>query len=326
MSTMSTLDANELELIRNSVRHLLEGGPSGFTAGLAELGWADLYEADQAAAVGVLAEEVGRAAAAVPLLSTVLAQALAHPGAAVVLPPLARGDGSGVPGVRAGDDVAINGLVEPGLGLPAAYLLATDGGVVAVDAAGLLTHPSAAGDPAYALTAVSGLLPHGPVIADTAQWAAAFAVGRRALAAALTGLAERMLHDANEYVLVRQQFGRPIGSFQTVKHRLADVHVAVTAARAGTATAWGDGTELSAMAALCLAAKALRLASTHCHQVHGGIAFTTEHGFHTLIRRGQSWIGLLGHPDDLTRVIGERLVAGRSVPRTPQLTQGAHHG
>ncbi|MDO8389146.1 MAG: acyl-CoA dehydrogenase family protein [Actinomycetota bacterium] len=323
---MSTLDANELELIRTSVRHLLEGGPNGFSVGLAELGWADLYAADPSAAVGVLAEEVGRAAAAVPLLSTVLAQALGHPGAAIVLPPLARGDGSGVPGVRAGDDVAISGLVELGLGQPATYLVATDGGVVAVDAAGLLTHPSASGDPTLGLTAVSGLLPHGPVVADATQWATAVTVGRRALAAALTGLAERMLHDATEYVLVRQQFGRPIGSFQTVKHRLADVHVAITAARAGTTTAWADGTELSAMAALCLAAKALRVASTHCHQVHGGIAFTTEHGFHTLIRRGQSWLGLLGHPDDLTRVIGERLVASRWVPRTPQLTRGAHHG
>jgi len=325
VSDVTTIDANELELIRNSVRHLLEGDPSGFTTGLTELGWADLYTADPAVAVGVLAEEVGRAAAAVPLLTTVLAQALGHPGAAIVLPPLARGDGSGVPGVRAGDDVAINGLVEPGLGQPASYLVATDGGVVAVDAVGLIAHASATGDPSLGLTAVSGLLPHGPVVATAADWSAAVTIGRRALAAALTGLAARMLHDATEYVLVRQQFGRPIGSFQTVKHRLADVHVAVTAARAGTVTAWGDDTELSAMAALCLAAKALRLASTHCHQVHGGIAFTTEHGFHTLIRRGQSWLGLLGHPDDLTRVIGERLVAGR-VPRTPQLTRGAHHG
>ncbi|MEI8241331.1 MAG: acyl-CoA dehydrogenase, partial [Actinomycetota bacterium] len=61
-------------------------------------------------------------------------------------------------------------------------------------------------------------------------------------------------------------------------------------------------------------------------QVHGGIAFTTEHGFHTLIRRGQSWLGLLGHPDDLTRLLGEHLVAHSVVPRTPQLTQGARHG
>lgn len=318
------MDANELELVRTSVRHLVTDTTGTFTHDLAELGWADLFAAEPEVAVTVLADEVGRAAAAVPLLSTVLAHALGRTDD-VVLPPLSRGTGATLSGLVAGADVAVNGLLEPGADSPS-VLVATDTGVLTVPASSLLCHPTAAGDPTFGLRAVSGLVPSGASVADATQWADAVGIGRRALAAALAGLADRMLHDANEYVLARQQFGRPIGSFQTVKHRLADVHVAVTAARAGTVTAWADGGELSSMAALCLAAKAYRLAATHCHQVHGGIAFTTEHGFHTLIRRGQSWLGLLGHPDDLTRTIGERLVASGQVPRLPQLTRGAHHG
>jgi alkylation response protein AidB-like acyl-CoA dehydrogenase len=319
------MDSNELELVRTSVQHLIaQCTPGTFTTDLAEMGWADLYAAEAEVAVTVLADEVGRAAAAAPLLGTVLGAALDLDGT-VVLPPLQRGDGHALPGVIDGADVVVSGLLEPGAGT-GQHLVATASGVLGVGPDALLLHPSAAGDPSYGLVAVSGLVAHSAAVASPAQWAAAVAVGRRALAAALTGLAERMLTDATEYVKVRQQFGKPIGTFQTVKHRLADVHVAITAARAGTVTAWGDGSDLSAMAALCLAAKAYRLAATHCHQVHGGIAFTTEHGFHTLIRRGQSWLGLLGHPDDLTRVIGERVVAHGRVPRTPQLTLAPSRG
>mgnify|MGYP001351152438 CR=1 FL=1 len=318
------MDSNELELVRSSVQHLVANcTPATFTTDLAEMGWADLYDAEPEAAVSVLADEVGRAAAAAPLLSTVLAQALGLAGT-VVLPPLARSATLGWPGVVAGADLTVNGLLEPGDD-GTALLVPTAAGVVQVPAGSLQVQPTGTGDPTLGLRRVSGVVPSGPVLASAQQWAAALAIGRRALASALTGLGGRMLHDATEYVKVRQQFGRPIGSFQTVKHRLADVHVAVSAASAGTATAWSDDDEWSSIAALCLATKASRLAATHCHQVHGGIAFTTEHGFHRLIRRGQSWLGMLGHPDDLTRLLGEHLVATSAVPRTPQLTL-AHHG
>ena len=319
------MDSNELELVRTSVQHLVAHcTPATFATDLVNMGWADLYDAEAAAAVTVLADEVGHAAAAAPLLGVVLAQALGLTGT-VVLPPLARGTTPAWPGVAAGSDVAVNGLLEPGSDGDTLFV-PTAAGVVQLPAGSLFVHATGVGDPTLGLRKVNGLVPSGPVVASAQQWAAALAIGRRALASALAGLAARMLHDATEYVKVRQQFGRPIGSFQTVKHRLADVHVAITATRAGTVTAWGDDDEWSSIAALCLATKASRLAATHCHQVHGGIAFTAEHGFHTLIRRGQSWLGLLGHPDDLTRLLGEHLVAHSLVPRTPQLTLAPHHG
>lgn len=319
------MDSTELELVRTSVQHLVAHcTPATFTTDLAEMGWADLYDAETETAVTVLADEVGRAAAAAPLLSVVLAQALGLTGT-VVLPPLARGTTPAWAGVAVDADLAVDGLLEPGSD-DGDLFVPTAEGVVQLPAGSLFVHSTGAGDPTLGLRKVSGLVPNGPVVASAQQWAAALAIGRRALASTLTGLAARMLHDATEYVKVRQQFGKPIGSFQTVKHRLADVHVAVSAARAGTVTAWSDNDDWSSIAALCLAAKASKLAATHCHQVHGGIAFTAEHGFHDLIRRGQSWLGLLGHPDDLTRQLGEHLVAHSAVPRTPQLTLAPSRG
>ncbi|MDO8363506.1 MAG: acyl-CoA dehydrogenase family protein [Actinomycetota bacterium] len=322
------IDAAELELVRTSMRHLLASSTAAaLPAALIEGGWGDLLAFDTAAAVGVLADEQGRAVVAAPVLDLVLLHGLGLPldgTTAVVLPPSARGDGGalagGFAGVVDGTDVVIDGLLLAGHERSSHVLVATAEGVFAVDVAALLTRPTGAADPTLGLAAVSGLAPAGAPVASAAAWRAAIALGRRALAGELVGLAAQMLADTVPYVLQREQYGRAIGSFQTVKHRLADVHVAITAAGEGLATAWVDGSELSAVAALCLAARAQQLAATHCHQVHGGIAFTTEHGFHRFIRRGQSITALLGHPDDLVRAIGTQLAATRAVPRTPQLT------
>ena len=193
------MDSNELELVRTSVQHLVaQCTPATFTTDLADMGWADLYAAEAEAAVTVLADEVGRAAAAAPLLSVVLAQALGLTGT-VVLPPLARGTAPAWSGVVAGSDLAVSGLLEPGSDGDTLFV-PTATGVVQLPAGSLFAHPTGAGDPTLGLRKVSGLVPNGPVVASAQQWAAALAIGRRALASGLAGLAARMLHDATEYV------------------------------------------------------------------------------------------------------------------------------
>jgi alkylation response protein AidB-like acyl-CoA dehydrogenase len=160
-------------------------------------------------------------------------------------------------------------------------------------------------------------------IGDADAAANAIATGRRALASQMVGACEQMLADTLEYVNARHQYGRAIGSFQTVKHRLAEVKVATTAARNGTAAAWEhadgpDGATL-AIASKCLAGRAQQLASTHCFQVHGGIAFTVEHGFQLWVRRGLLLDHLLGGHEQLTAELGRRLITAGAVPRVPQL-------
>lgn len=126
------------------------------------------------------------------------------------------------------------------------------------------------------------------------------AVGRTAaalLAAEAVGAADRALERTVEYVKQREQFGRAIGSFQAVKHRLADVYVQVQAARsAAYYAAWAaahapddepDAGHAGALA-LAQALEALRTAAGEAVQLHGGIGFTWEHEAHLYFKRASS--------------------------------------
>ncbi|MFC9672172.1 acyl-CoA dehydrogenase family protein [Streptomyces sp. NPDC056949] len=109
------------------------------------------------------------------------------------------------------------------------------------------------------------------------------------LAAEAVGAAERALERTVEHVRGREQFGRPIGSFQAVKHRLADVYVQVQAARsAAYYAAWSAGAgsgERTGGLALAQALEALRTAASEAVQLHGGIGFTWEHDAHLYLKR-----------------------------------------
>ncbi|MEU9986111.1 acyl-CoA dehydrogenase family protein [Streptomyces sp. NPDC048045] len=125
------------------------------------------------------------------------------------------------------------------------------------------------------------------------------------LAAEAVGAADRALERTVEYVGQREQFGRPIGSFQAVKHRLADVYVGVQSARsAAYYAAWATANESEGAArsvpsqgrwretggqvgrlALAQALQALRGAAAEAIQLHGGIGFTWEHEAHLYFKR-----------------------------------------
>ncbi|MEU3824887.1 acyl-CoA dehydrogenase family protein [Streptomyces sp. NPDC029080] len=107
------------------------------------------------------------------------------------------------------------------------------------------------------------------------------------LAAEAVGAAGRVLERTVEYAGQRVQFGRPIGSFQAVKHRLADVYVGVQTARsAAYYAAWAAGRgERAGGLALAQALEALRCAAAEGVQLHGGIGFTWEHDAHLYFKR-----------------------------------------
>jgi alkylation response protein AidB-like acyl-CoA dehydrogenase len=123
-----------------------------------------------------------------------------------------------------------------------------------------------------------------------------------ALAAEQVGGAQRALDDAVEYAKTRRQFGRVIGSFQAVKHRCADMYVAVQGARAVTyhavtVAAAGDADlgHVASIAKACSSDAFFEVASENIH-VHGGIGFTWEHPAHLYFRRAQSSRALFGDP------------------------------
>jgi alkylation response protein AidB-like acyl-CoA dehydrogenase len=111
------------------------------------------------------------------------------------------------------------------------------------------------------------------------------------LAAELVGIAGRCLDDATRYAGERTQFGRPIGSFQALKHKLASVLMEVEAARASALyaayTADRRPTELPAVATIAgvVCGSAALLAAGENVQVHGGMGMTWEHSAHLLLKR-----------------------------------------
>ncbi len=111
-------------------------------------------------------------------------------------------------------------------------------------------------------------------------------------AALLNGLSMALLEATTAYVKDRKQFGRPVGSFQAVKHKLASMHIAIETARpacwyAGYAIASGspDTREAAAVAHL-VAVEAHDLCNREALQCHGGIGFTWEHDLHFWLKRG----------------------------------------
>ncbi|MEU1185593.1 acyl-CoA dehydrogenase family protein [Streptomyces sp. NPDC005820] len=121
----------------------------------------------------------------------------------------------------------------------------------------------------------------GGPLARAGEFVAAF------LACEAVGAADRALERTVEYLKQREQFGRAIGSFQAVQHRLADVYVQVQAARsAAYYAAWAAGRgEGAGGLALAQALQALRLAAAEGIQLHGGIGFTWEHQAHLYFKR-----------------------------------------
>jgi alkylation response protein AidB-like acyl-CoA dehydrogenase len=119
------------------------------------------------------------------------------------------------------------------------------------------------------------------------------------LAAEQIGAAERCLELTVDYAKSRVQFGRPIGSFQALKHRMADLYVAIAAARAVVADACDDPTPTNAATARLAACEALCTVAAEGIQLHGGIAITWEHDMHLYFKRAHGSAQLLGSPREL---------------------------
>ncbi|MGW1745694.1 acyl-CoA dehydrogenase family protein [Streptomyces sp. NPDC002092] len=262
-----------------------------------------------------LGTDTQRAALLPRIADGTLTAALAVPGAALAtaLALTGTGDGDwagggragGVQARRAGDGWRLYGQVDQVLDGHSAQLLvvaAHTGGfarartllfLVTGDAAGLVrirqtaldaTRPQARVQLRDVEAALLGA-EDGSAALDTLS-----AVGDTAaavLACEAVGAADHALERTVEYVKQREQFGRAIGSFQAVKHRLADVYVQVQAARsAAYYAAWAaaHGERVGGLA-LAQALEALRGAAAEGIQLHGGIGFTWEHEAHLYFKR-----------------------------------------
>jgi alkylation response protein AidB-like acyl-CoA dehydrogenase len=158
----------------------------------------------------------------------------------------------------------------------------------------------------------------GPALSRTLDRAA---VG---LALESVGVAERALEMATDYAKVREQFGRPIGAFQAVKHKLANVLLEVEAARSAAwyalwaATHRPDELPVVAGIAASTCSEAAYLAATENIQIHGGMGCTWEHPAHLYLRRATTSRQLFGTPDSHRQTMLRRLGygSGPDVTRT----------
>jgi len=147
----------------------------------------------------------------------------------------------------------------------------------------------------------------GPVLTRTLDLAAV------ALAAEQVGGAQRCLDMAVEYAKTRIQFGRPIGSFQAIKHKCADMLLEVESAKSAAYYAgWAaaeDSDELPVVASLAKSycSEAYFHAAAENIQIHGGIGFTWEHDAHLYFKRAKSSELLLGDPSYHRELLAQRI-------------------
>lgn len=156
----------------------------------------------------------------------------------------------------------------------------------------------------------------------------AFQVGGALLAVEQVGAAQHLLDLSVEYAKSRLQFGRPIGSFQAVKHRLANLLVDVEHARSAAYHAiWAltDGTDDPALAA-SIAQAVCSAAFTHVAsdtiQVHGGIGFTWEHQAHLYYKRAATDAVLLGSAEQHRDRIAEMVLDHAAADTVPRVADG----
>lgn len=243
--------------------------------------------------------EAGRAALPEPLVATAAASTLlAQAGG-----PIAR---EWLPRVVAGDAVVAMGDGSPALVVGGAWadlFLIGDGDVVRAcsrDNVQIEDVPSL--DPGLGLARVTASADAGQSL-DGADGLAAFDWACVAVAAELVGLAQAMLDRAVAYAKVREQFGKAIGSFQAVKHQLADSYVVTSFAlpvvhRAAWSVSQAAPTRArEASHAKYAAGRAAARAARTALQVHAGIGYTYENDLHMWLKRTWSLCAQWGSTD-----------------------------
>ncbi len=315
------MDAAELELFQRSLRRSTEThGGAALDAALNELGWREALSEDTRTAVSSLFEVQGAANVTSSSLNHVLGIALGlevPATAGVVLPTVGR---RCTPGGLSEERLVVRGLGTSSLvdRQTALVVASSPTGHVAVDVpVADLTLRSVHGvDPRLGLVEVAGDGMEFRTVGDLAStaWSDAVALAQLAVGHELVGASRKMLELAREHALERIQFGRPIGTFQAVRHRLADTLIAIASADAVLGAAWEDRAPQTAAVAKALAGSGARTTARHCQQVLAGIGFTTEHDLHRYVRRVLVLDELFGAARNLTRELGDELLSTRQLP------------
>jgi hypothetical protein len=323
---MSLLDDDDLALLAHGFDAALRQHPDDHAAlaALYDLGWREALAVAPAAAVATAFTALGATGSAAALLDDVVIRALGLDPAGDLAVALSAPGESFPPGRRHDDRITVDGLASGRLWQAATVLVPVgpmpEIDLVSVDP-GSLTGESSGLDPGHAFHRVRADLDPASVtmVRSSAPWEAAVAAARVALAHQLLGAARTVLAQARTHALDRVQFGRPVASFQAVRHRLAEALVSIEGAAAVTAAAGDVVDPLLAALAKSLAGRAGLVAATHAQQVLAGMGFTTEHPFHLWLKRILVLDSVLGSSTRLPVEIGMELMRRGAAPRLVDL-------
>jgi alkylation response protein AidB-like acyl-CoA dehydrogenase len=227
----------------------------------------------------------------------------------IAVAPVLMADDDRAQGLASGEliaTVALPPVVPRAVDAEAAGLVLLAGNGVVSDATVQASHASV--DPSRRLCDVSASGDRRP--ADDGR---AYDVGALATAAQLVGAGQALLSAAVDYAKQRKQFGRVIGSYQAIKHKLADVHIALEMARpllygaALSLAADSPNTARDVSAAKVAAGEAATLAARNALQTHGAIGFTSEHDLSLWLLRVQALRSAWGDPAAHRRRVLEAL-------------------
>ena len=213
---------------------------------------------------------------------------------------------------RSADGLALYAVDASGAGVQRTPLVTLD-----------LTRPQAT----VQLSGAPGRLVAGPDEADRVI-EHALQVGSALLAVEQVGAAQHLLDLSVDYAKSRLQFGRQIGSFQAIKHKLADLLVDLEHARSAAYHAvWAiaDGSDdpaLSASIAQATCSAALSRIAADTIQVHGGIGFTWEHQAHLYFKRATTDAALLGSAEQHRSRVAELVLDNAEAERVPRVADG----
>jgi hypothetical protein len=292
------MEEADLAAFTAALRQAAERHRGDFDTGLDDIGWREALVDDPAATRAVFAVQ-GELNLSSSALDDVLLHALGdapNPGTAVLIAPYPIGT----------------------------RRLATASQIISVDVSGVISIPP----DAPTLRTVHGVDPEGGWVELGGSFEVhvmggcvpgpprerALAAGRLAVATELAAASRAMLDLARDHAMNRIQFGKPIASFQAVRHRLADALIAVASADAAVAAGWEDTTPYTAAMAKAITGRSARTVARHSQQVLAGMGFTNEHAFHRYFRRILVLDQLLGSTAEISADMGADAIRNRAIP------------
>lgn len=312
------MDADDVAQVVQSLRQALSADPARARHAIDDFGWSELLDEEPKVAVASLFALYGELLIPGSALDRVLVHesGLPVPEDIRVVLPIPAGD---TPTSRwtASDSITVDGVVQAGDGPLLVPCLDDATGLSFAICEAVRPADGEALDPAAGWTRVNMTTTAERVVGGSLDeseapvvWRRMESAGHRALAHELVAIGSAMKTMTVEHVRSREQFGQPLGAFQSVKHQLADVHLWHEVAALSADAAWEDMDQYAAALAKSAAIRFTRTARAVCQQLLGGMGFTWEHDFHRYLRRALTLEPLLGGARVLHTELGAALRIG----------------